>query len=108
MNQTVLDSSARHALQLIYQLMKSDKTTQLFVHGHTDSQGTEAYNLLLSRKRAQSVKDYLVNRYKIEPHRIFVVGYGESKLAVKNDVTEELKAKNRRVEFESKRIWNGK
>jgi OOP family OmpA-OmpF porin len=67
------------------------------VQAHTDSKGTETYNLRLSEQRAASVRDYLVSK-GIEPDRLSAKGYGEAQPIADND-TEEGKAKNRRVEL---------
>ncbi len=66
--------------------------------GHTDSMGTERYNLNLSKLRAQSVKDFLVLSHSIATDRLEIKGFGESKPLVPN-TTEAGMAKNRRVEF---------
>jgi len=63
--------------------------------GHTDSIGSEEYNLGLSRERSESVKEKLVGD-GIEPDRITTVGYGKKYPAVSND-TEANRALNRRV-----------
>lgn len=66
--------------------------------GHTDSVGTEAYNLKLSMRRANAVKAFLVSK-GIPADRIFTEGKGESKPVASNK-TSEGRAKNRRVEVE--------
>jgi len=63
--------------------------------GHTDSIGTEQYNLDLSRRRAQSAVDYLAAR-SVTAERVQVVGRGESE-PVADNATAEGRAKNRRV-----------
>lgn len=68
------------------------------IDGHTDSSGTEAYNQQLSERRAKAVMKYLVDSVGIAPNRLTAVGYGESRPAYPN-TTEEMRAKNRRVEF---------
>ena len=68
------------------------------IAGHTDSVGSEEYNLDLSQKRAQSVVDYLVEM-GINCERLIAKGYGESVAKADND-TEEGRALNRRVEME--------
>lgn len=67
------------------------------LEGHTDSQGTARANQLLSEKRVQSIKDYLVQRFQIAPERVRTVGYGESRPIASND-TPEGRSQNRRVE----------
>lgn len=66
--------------------------------GHTDSDGADADNLLLSKKRAESVKDKLVSSYQIDAARISTDGKGEAEPLADNK-TKEGKAANRRVEF---------
>jgi len=66
--------------------------------GHTDSIGTEAYNMKLSMRRANAVKDYLVSK-GIDANRIHTEGKGESQPIASNK-TKEGRAKNRRVEIE--------
>ncbi len=73
-------------------------TKRALICGHTDSIGTKCYNLKLSLKRAEAVKQYLINRYKIDPQRIQVIGYGASKPKASNQ-TPEGRAQNRRVEI---------
>ncbi len=68
----------------------------VLIEGHTDSIGSDSYNLDLSRRRADSVKDRLVGD-GIDPARITTVGYGKQYPAVSND-TEANRALNRRVE----------
>ena len=66
--------------------------------GHTDNVGTERYNRELSRKRAQSVVDFLANK-GIERSRVMAVGMGASQPIASNDDEEEGRELNRRVEF---------
>ena len=67
------------------------------VMGHTDSTGSDAYNLDLSRRRAESVANYLVSR-GTNRARIATVGYGEQYPRADNP-TEQGRALNRRVEI---------
>jgi outer membrane protein OmpA-like peptidoglycan-associated protein len=67
------------------------------VAGHTDSAGKQAYNLDLSKRRASSVRNYLVSR-GIAGSRIEVKGYGPAH-PVADNATAEGRAKNRRVEL---------
>ena len=70
----------------------------LIISGHTDSSGRDSYNLKLSRKRAQSVGNYLIKKHNFNPDRLILHGHGEKK-PLGNDDTEEGKTLNRRVEF---------
>jgi outer membrane protein OmpA-like peptidoglycan-associated protein len=67
------------------------------IEGHTDSRGNDAYNMDLSQRRSDSVKNYFVSK-GIDGNRLRTKGYGESKPIAPNDTPENL-AKNRRIEF---------
>lgn len=71
--------------------------TMVFVAGHTDSDGAEAFNQQLSQSRASSVSTYLAGR-GLNPVRLETVGFGESEPLASND-TQEGKQANRRVEI---------
>jgi outer membrane protein OmpA-like peptidoglycan-associated protein len=64
---------------------------------HTDSKGTDEYNVKLSQMRAQAVVDYLKYR-SINADRLVAMGYGESKPVATNE-TDEGRQLNRRTEF---------
>ncbi len=84
-------------LKRLLQLMTENPNIKVEIAGHTDSVGSESYNLKLSRQRAEAVKQWLVE-HGISPDRIKTVGYGESQ-PVADNATEEGRAKNRRVTF---------
>jgi len=67
------------------------------IRGHTDSQGPAGFNLELSQKRADSVKQYLINS-GIDPARLTTVGVGEEEPVAPNSNAEG-RAQNRRIEF---------
>lgn len=77
--------------------LKNEAGMAVVVEGHTDSAGTDAYNLKLSRRRADAVKDYLVKR-GIPASRLTAEGFGESRPVASND-TADGRAQNRRVEL---------
>jgi outer membrane protein OmpA-like peptidoglycan-associated protein len=70
----------------------------VLIAGHTDSRGSDAYNIKLSEKRAQSVADYLIPSHGINSPRLLIKGFGEKQPIVSDD-TDENRFKNRRVEF---------
>jgi len=80
----------------IAEAMKEYPGANVQLEGHTDSVGTEEYNMGLSRRRAESVKMYLVEKFNIDASRISTAGYGKSQPVATND-TEAGKQKNRRV-----------
>ncbi len=67
------------------------------VAGHTDSMGSDAYNMKLSRQRAEAVRNFLITR-GVSADRLAAKGYGESQ-PVADNATEEGRFKNRRVEL---------
>lgn len=75
---------------------------QLEISGHTDSAGKEEANRKLSQDRADAIRAYLIESYKIELDRILARGYGSSKPIVK-ELTESDRQLNRRVEFQISR-----
>jgi len=77
--------------------MKENPKAQAVIKGHTDSIGKRAYNMQLSKKRANSLKQYLVKKFGIKASRIATIGYGFDKPVASND-TEEGRQKNRRAE----------
>jgi OOP family OmpA-OmpF porin len=84
-------------LDNIINILKKAPGLKIRIEGHTDNIGSEKYNLKLSEKRAQAIKDYLVGR-GIDQSRITSVGYGLSKPIAGND-TKEGQALNRRAEL---------
>ena len=80
----------------IANILKAYPDKNLELEGHTDSKGTDAYNIKLSKQRAESVKKYLIEKFGIEESRISAVGYGESMPIATND-SEEGRQNNRRV-----------
>lgn len=78
-------------------LTEQDPDSKMVVEGHTDSQGSAAFNQDLSQKRAQSVRDYLVSR-GIAADRITAAGFGPSR-SIGDNATADGRANNRRVEI---------
>ncbi len=68
----------------------------IVLEGHTDSKGSDAYNLKLSKARAEKVKSILVNSYGVDAYKLSTVGYGETKPIDTNE-TDLGRLNNRRV-----------
>lgn len=81
----------------IANVMRQYPDTLIRVEGHTDSTGTEQYNLELSARRAVAVKDLIVQK-GISPYRLETVTYGETRPIATNE-TEAGRQMNRRVEI---------
>ena len=86
-------------IKALADFMKQYPQTSTVVEGHTDSVGSDAYNQGLSERRANAVREVLVNQYGVESGRVQAVGYGESRPVAEN-ATAEGRAINRRVEAE--------
>lgn len=84
-------------LDRLYKFLSTNPGIKLQISAHTDSKGTEEYNIGLSQRRAESVVTYLIGR-GIEPERLIAMGYGETQPVADNN-TDEGRALNRRVEM---------
>lgn len=78
------------------ELKKENKNVYIEIQGHTDSIGSEEYNLELGEDRAESVLSYFHVEHNFPLHRMSIFSYGESQMVVDND-TAENRAENRRV-----------
>ncbi len=85
-------------LNLIGELLLRNPDLRLEIAGHTDVTGPEEYNLKLSQERAEAVRQYLIEKFGIAPHRLVARGYGEAMPVAPND-SPTGRALNRRVEF---------
>lgn len=96
-NSSVLRTSAYAVLDKLSADLKANSSSTVQLDGHASAEGTDEYNMSLSRDRANSVKTYLVNS-GIAASRIAVSAYGESR-PVASNATEAGRSQNRRVEF---------
>lgn len=86
---TILDQAAG--------ALKEWGTVKVEIAGHTDSKADDSYNMTLSQRRAEAVRDYLISK-GIDANRLTAKGYGEANPVAEND-TAEGRFKNRRVEL---------
>ena len=84
-------------LNSIVTILRKNPAMRVTLEGHTDSIGSERYNLGLSQRRARSVMNYLV-RKNISASRLSAVGFGESR-PIASNATEAGRAANRRVDL---------
>lgn len=87
-------------LNEVVRVMNENPSFHLSLGGHTDSKGSDEFNMELSVKRAKAAYDYLISK-GISASRLASAGYGETSPIDSND-TEEGRARNRRVEFKVK------
>jgi outer membrane protein OmpA-like peptidoglycan-associated protein len=91
--------SFKPALNSVALVMRKYNQTLLDVGGHTDSTGSDAYNLELSNRRALSVANYLSQVGQIDGRRFAVAGFGEAQ-PIASNATEQGRSQNRRVEIQ--------
>jgi outer membrane protein OmpA-like peptidoglycan-associated protein len=96
-NKSDLRGEARTNIDKLAVILNKYPDTKIVVEGHTDSDGSDDYNLKLSQLRAQSVANY-VSSHQVDPTRFTIMGYGESQPVAGND-SPEGKQSNRRVEI---------
>jgi outer membrane protein OmpA-like peptidoglycan-associated protein len=94
-----LQSSAINQLQKLGTLIRRNARATFTVEGYTDSFGTPEYNLDLSQRRADSVKQYLVEAMGINPAQVETRGYGASKFRTSPNGSIDEQSANRRVEI---------
>jgi len=95
-DRAVLREASKTNLTNLATILNKYEDTNVLLEGHTDSQGTEEYNLTLSQKRAQSVANYLATQ-KVNATRFTIMGYGEEQPIASNE-TADGRQQNRRVE----------
>ena len=93
----VLDKRSFPELKRLIDILYENPTLRFEIGGHTDRTGSEDYNLMLSKKRAESVVNYLVSK-GIDSNRLVAKGYGSTQPVNRNNSTRS-RALNRRTEF---------
>jgi outer membrane protein OmpA-like peptidoglycan-associated protein len=96
-DKTNLRPESYPSLDKVVAFMDENPAIQIEIGGHTDSMGTDKYNINLSQGRADAVRQYLIQE-GIQKSRVISVGYGENKPEATND-SDEGRQTNRRVEF---------
>ncbi|MBX3181225.1 MAG: OmpA family protein [Polyangiaceae bacterium] len=96
-NKATIRKESHPVLDAVVDVLQKNSAIKLEIQGHTDNQGSKAYNQKLSGQRAESVLKYLVSR-GIDPNRLTSNGYGFDRPLVPN-TSERNRALNRRVQF---------
>jgi OOP family OmpA-OmpF porin len=94
-NSATLTEGSRPILNAVADDLKKHPMVQVELQGHTDSRGADAYNLELSQRRADSVRDYLISQ-GLDARRLQARGYGETQ-PIADNATKAGQAENRRV-----------
>jgi outer membrane protein OmpA-like peptidoglycan-associated protein len=99
-NSAEITPDSREKLGRVAKALTDPSTIKLgiIVSGHTDAQGSAEYNQLLSERRAQAVRQFLISAHGIDPHRLVAKGFGKAQLLLPSDPNNDL---NRRVQFQN-------
>jgi len=92
-------SEYQEELEALAKFLEEHPNATGLIQGFTDSTGPEEYNLQLSHRRVESVRDYLAQNFNLDPGRLVLQWYGPANPIATND-TPEGRAKNRRVEID--------
>jgi len=99
----MLDDNAKQIIDLQFtSIAKAFSNAKIRIEGNTDDTGARNANIELSKKRAQSVADYLIKQHNMPKERFVIVGNGPDKpvAGCENATDENCRAKNRRTDFE--------
>jgi len=97
---STLDDNARVTIEREFgSIAKAFANSRVRIEGNTDNTGSRDYNIKLSKKRAESVANFLVQRFGFSRNRFVIVGNGPDKPVDTND-TEQGRSRNRRTDFE--------
>ncbi len=96
-NKAVVKPAYEKDIQELADAMAGHPELKIMIEGHTDNVGALKYNMNLSQKRAEAVKNVLVKKYKIDPARLTAKGFGPTK-PIADNKTKAGKQQNRRVE----------
>ena len=100
-DQYALATKDRGILSQHARYLNENKNVKILIEGHCDERGTTEYNLALGEKRAQTVKNYLMNA-GVSADRLKTISFGKEK-PVDDRSNEDAWAKNRRAEFKTVR-----
>ncbi len=103
-DKATIKKEAESTLENVSKVIQKYSTQKILIEGHTDSKGSDSYNLTLSKKRAKSVKNWLIINGHIPKRIMQSRGWGEAKPIAPNTKKDgsdnpEGRQKNRRVEI---------
>lgn len=101
-NSDQIDGDSFKKMDPFFKDLFRDGFDRLIVEGHTDSVGVEIYNMDLSQRRANRVRDYLVENYKLPAEKVEAIGYGQTQPVADNGNFQG-RRKNRRVAIKIQR-----
>lgn len=95
---STINADSVSLMQKVQKALERFPDASIAVEGHTDANGGDSANLILSQDRADAVKQYLVSNFGIDPEKISSIGYGEARPASTNE-TAAGRARNRRIDL---------
>jgi outer membrane protein OmpA-like peptidoglycan-associated protein len=97
-NSSAVQKTALETMQRLGQILSNAefKDRGFLIAGHTDAKGSDKANQIVSQRRAEAVKAFLVKNYNIDPNRLRVIGYGKEQL---KDAGQPFAEINRRVQI---------
>ncbi|HYM35056.1 MAG TPA: OmpA family protein, partial [Steroidobacteraceae bacterium] len=93
-----IEPSSFGLMTKVQEAIKLFPNASFIVEGHTDADGSDSANLILSQDRADAVKQYLISNAGVNAEKISSIGYGESRPVASNQNAEG-KARNRRIDL---------
>ena len=95
---STIDGSSAAFMKKVQQGLALFPGASISIEGHTDANGSDSTNLILSQDRADAVRQYLVSNFAMNPEKISSVGYGEARPVATNE-TPAGRARNRRIDL---------
>ncbi|MGH8178846.1 MAG: OmpA family protein [Steroidobacter sp.] len=95
---STINSDSAALMQKVQKALELFADASITVEGHTDANGGDSANLILSQDRADAVKQYLVSSFGIDPEKISSIGYGEARPVATNE-TPAGRTRNRRIDL---------
>ena len=95
---STIDSGSAALMKKVQQGLALFPGASISVEGHTDANGSDSTNLILSQDRADAVRQYLVSNFGLNPEKISSVGYGEARPVATNE-TAAGRTRNRRIDL---------
>ena len=95
---STIDANSAALMRKVQQGLALFPDASISVEGHTDANGTDSTNLILSQDRADAVRQYLVSNFALNPEKVTSVGYGEARPVSTNE-TAAGRTRNRRIDL---------
>jgi OOP family OmpA-OmpF porin len=95
---STIDGSSAALMRKVQQALALFPGASLLIEGHTDANGSDSANLILSQDRADAVKQYLMTNFGADPEKVSSIGYGEARPVATNE-TATGRARNRRIDL---------